>query len=111
MAIEFHFPSHIKPKSVILRMMLGAGIALVIISFLVFNVNTPPPEWGQYWKIRPLIFTPIVGAFGILSFYLKDFIRPQSDVKSVILFIISLILFLISLWMGVIIGLVGTMWN
>lgn len=92
-------------------MLLGASIAFPIIALMVFSVNSPNPVWGTYWMIRPLIVTPIIGAFGILSFYLKDFIRPQSDVMALIVFIISFIAFAISLWMGTILGLVGTLWN
>ena len=51
------------------RMLLGAGIGLVLISLLVLPV-TGRPEWGEYWKIRPLIVVPMAGAVGGFCYYL-----------------------------------------
>lgn len=67
----------IDPKSVIKRMALGAAIGFIIISFFVLSVDEPNPEWGKWWRIRPLVITPLATAFGILSFYLADIIRPR----------------------------------
>lgn len=64
-------------RAVILRMLLGAAIGFAIISVFVFSVDNPNPDWGKFWRIRPLIITPLAGAFGILSFYLTNLIRPQ----------------------------------
>ncbi len=61
--------------------------------------------------IRPLIITPIVAAFGFLSFFLKDFVRPQSDLMRLVVILLSIIAFIIALWMGTILGLDGTLWN
>lgn len=104
-------PQQINSKSLIKRMFLGAVIGLIIISFFVFSVDEPNPNWGKLWKIRPLIITPLAGAFGILSFYFKDFIRPRSNLKTVLGFLFSIIAFMIALWLGIVLGLDGTLWN
>lgn len=101
----------VKLKNLFERMLLGAIIGLVIISFFVFTVDEPDPEWGKFWKIRPLIVTPLAGAFGILSFYLKDFIRFNNKLLNFLMVMVSLFVFLIALWLGIVLGLDGTLWN
>lgn len=101
----------IEPKSLIKRMLLGALIGLALISFFVFGVDEPNPIWGKYWIIRPLIITPLAGAFGILSFYAKHFIKMQSKIMNDLIVVLSFFAFLIALWMGTVLGLDGTLWN
>ncbi len=105
------FSAEIKTTSIFKRMLLGALIGFLIISFFVFGIEHPNPSWPSNWKIRPLIVTPLAGAFGILSFYLNDIIGVRSDWSKIFLVLISIILFFISLWLGTVLGLAGTMWN
>lgn len=108
---ENHSTQQINPKSLIKRMLSGAVIGFVIISFIVFSVDEPDPGWGKLWMVRPLIITPLAGAFGILSFNFKDFIRPQSNLMAGLVFLFSIIAFIVALWMGTVLGLDGTLWN
>lgn len=103
--------SQLLSGSTIKLMLTGAAIGLVIICFLVLPVDEPNPDWGKYWRIRPLILTPLAGAFGILVFNIKNYLKPKSEIVKLLVFFISAIVFLIVLWMGVILGLDGTMWN
>ena len=105
------FINQLTLKSVLTRMLIGALIGLAVISFFVFSVNNPPTEWGEYWRVKPLIITPLVSALGFLSYYLKDFINPKSDAGKIIVFLISFIAFVITLWLGTVLGLDGTLWN
>jgi hypothetical protein len=111
MTLKNYTIPQIETVSIIKRMLTGAVIGLAIISVLVFSVDEPNPEWGKFWMIRPLIITPIVAAFGFLSFFLKDFVRPQSDWMRLVVILLSIIAFIIALWMGTILGLDGTLWN
>jgi len=111
MTLKNYSIPQIAPISIIKRMLTGAVIGLALISLLVFSVDEPNPEWGKFWMIRPLIITPIVAAFGFLSFYLKDFVRPQSDLMRLVVILISILAFIIALWMGTVLGLDGTLWN
>lgn len=106
-----NFISKVSLKSVLKRMMLGAAIGLVLISFFIFSVDNPNPEWGKYWRIKPLIITPLVAAFGFLSFYLKEYINPKTDAGKIVVFFISTLVFLVALWLGTVLGLDGTLWN
>lgn len=98
--------------SILLKKMVpGALIGLALISFFIFSVDNPDPTWGNNWRVRPLILTPLVSAFGMLAFLLKDYIQPKTAGGKITVFLISTLAFIISLWMGIIIGLDGTLWN
>jgi len=101
----------IDPRSLLIRMSLGALAGLIIISFLVFSVKEPDPAWGKRWMLRPLIVVPLAGAFGSLSFYLRVFIKPENRWLDLALIILSALVFVVSLWLGIILGLDGTLWN
>ena len=99
-----HQVSFVKP------MLVGAGIALLVILFFVLGADNPSPEWGKYWMIRPLIITPAAGAVGG-AFY--AFMKYQSSrgFNRPLAILISIVVFLIGLWLGVVLGLDGTMWD
>lgn len=105
------FIQQIPPASLLRRMLTGASIGLVLISFFVFSVDNPDPAWGKLWRVRPLVITPLAGAFGILSFYLIDFLRPQGTVLTVLIYTFSTLAFIVALWMGIVLGLDGTLWD
>ena len=92
-------------------MLVGALIGLVVISFFIFPLDDPDPAWGKWWRVRPLIITPLAAAFGILIFYLKEFIRPKGRLMTVLVFLVSVIGFVVALWLGIVLGLDGTLWN
>ena len=94
-----------------IRMLQGAGIALIVISMFVFSVNHPKPEWGQYWMVRPLLITPLAGAMGGLFYYWMDYLRCLGGWRTVAAYIISFIGYMIVLWLGTVLGLVGTLWD
>ncbi|MEO5650838.1 MAG: hypothetical protein ABIR03_13070 [Ginsengibacter sp.] len=52
-----------QPASLAKPILIGAGIALIVISFFVFGVDEPHLEWGKFWMVRPLIITPLAGAW------------------------------------------------
>lgn len=89
----------------------GAVIALILISLLIFSVNTPKPEWGQHWYIRPLIVTPFITSIGGIALYLLNLKDFKSKIINLILLIMSILIFFFFLWIGTILGLDGTLWN
>lgn len=99
-----------EPGSLAVPMLIGAGIGLAIISFFVFGVDHPNPEWGKYWQIRPLIVTPAAGALGGAFWYLMD-VMSSKGMNRTIAVILAVIVFIIGLWIGTVLGLAGTMWN
>ena len=100
----------IHPVSLVKPMLAGAGIALLVISFFVFGVDAPHPEWGKFWMIRPLLITPLAGATGG-AFY--AFLNYQSSrgFNRTLAILLSLMVYFIGLWLGIVLGLDGKMWN
>jgi len=99
-------------KSVITkRMLLGAGIGLVVILIFVLPVRHPNPDWGRFWMIRPIIVVPIAGAIGGLFSYVMDYFFGSHGWRNFLVKILSAIVFVVGIWMGIVLGLDGTMWN
>lgn len=91
--------------------LLGAGIALVLISLLVFGVSTTRPGWSEYWRIRPLIVTPIAAGMGGVLAYLFFRITTNGGLNKFIAGFLAVLGYVISLWLGSVLGLAGTLWN
>lgn len=99
-----------KLASVAKPALIGAAIGLIAISFFVFGVDRPNPAWGKLWMIRPLIITPLSGAVGGAFYYFMDY-QASRGLNKTVAILLSLVVFVIGLWMGVVLGLAGTMWN
>ena len=99
-----------RPLSLVKPILIGAAIGLIAISFFVFGVDKPNPEWGKLWMIRPLLITPMAGALGGAFYYFMDYQSSRGFNRTVAV-ILSLIVFIIGLWLGIVLGLAGTMWN
>ena len=100
-------PRHISSG---MRMLVGAAIGLILISLFIFP-GEPDPLWGKYWMIRPLIIVPIAGAMGGLCNHLLIRFYFLVGMNKVMAWILSAIIFIIGLWMGIVLGLDGTLWN
>lgn len=102
----------IHPASLAKRMLLGAVIGLAVILFFVLpGVDNPNPAWPKLWWIRPLIVVPLAGATGGAFYYFMHRWSYQGGWKRALGIIVSLLVFIIGLWMGIVLGLHGTMWN
>lgn len=103
--------SHPHQISLAKRMLAGATIGLFLLSLLLFSVNTPDPAWGKFWMVRPLIIVPFAGAMGGLCNYFIMSYRSILGVHKVLAIVISIFVFVIGLWMGMVLGLDGTLWD
>ena len=94
------------------HMIIGAGIALAVILTFVIGADNTPSEWGKYWMARPLIITPLSGAAGGFCFYfLAYFFGRRGGWEKVLATVIGVIVYIVGLWLGIVLGLDGTMWN
>jgi hypothetical protein len=89
------------------RMLLGGGIALAVILFFVIGAGKGRPEWGSYWMVKPLILTPLTGAVAGASTYKFE----QLGWNKTFTIIFNIIGYLFALWIGIVLGLNGTLWN
>src|SRR5688572_22117045 len=94
-----------QPASLSKRMILGAGIGLLLIAFFLLTADEPDPAWGKFWMIRPLIIVPLAGAMGGLCNYFILSFHDRAGINRIVAIIISVIVFIIGLWMGVVLGL------
>lgn len=104
---------YIDPAVLGKRMLIGAGIALFLISMFLFGDGDLPshPDWPNLWYIRPLIVVPISGAMGAAFSSLLDDLRHQGGWKQAFAIFMSLLVYFISIWLGSVFGLDGTLWN
>jgi len=99
------------PVSLSTRAVIGASIALVVICFFVFG-GKPNPAWPKYWQIKPLLLTPAAGAVGGAFGYFLDGWRYQGGGwKKTLALVASVLGYLVTLWLGIVLGLNGTMWD
>jgi hypothetical protein len=92
------------------RMLIGGAIGLILISLFIFGVETKP-EWGNLWRIRPLIVVPIAGATGGACNYFIVYWSKQKGLSAILAYFVSFVVFTIGLWMGIVLGLDGTLWD
>jgi len=93
------------------RMLLGGGIAFLLIGFFLFQVKNPNPEWGSLWMVRPMIIVPLAGSVGGLVFYFLDYVSYQGGWRKPVAYVASFIIYIFGLWIGTVLGLVGTLWD
>ena len=100
----------INPISLKKRILWGAGIGLVLISLFLFGVEGAP-EWGPYWKVRPLIVVPIAGAMGAGWYYFMERLGSEGGWKKIFCTLLGLFGYVVAIWLGSVFGLDGTLWN
>lgn len=100
-----------QPVSLAKPVLIGAAIGLLLISFFLFGVDEPNPEWVRFWIIKPLIIVPLAGAFGGAFYYFMNHLSCQGRLNKTAAILLSLVVFIIGLWLGTVLGLNGTMWD
>jgi hypothetical protein len=93
------------------RMLFGAGIGLVMISFFLISAGKGHPNWGDYWRVKPLLLTPFLGAIIGACYDVTEPLRRIDGWMGKAFFVLSFIGYFIGLWMALVLGLAGTMWN
>lgn len=99
-----------RPVNFAKPMLIGAGIAFILISLFVFDVNNPDPAWGKFWMVRPLLVTPLAGALGGAFYAFLDY-ETFKGFNRTLAVLLSLVVYITGLWLGTVLGLVGTLWN
>ena len=93
------------------RMLFGAGIALIAISVFVIGAGNGNPTWGGYWRIKPLLLTPFLGAIVGLCYDITQPLRQIDGWLGKVFWVLSLVGYFIGIWMALVLGMAGTMWN
>jgi hypothetical protein len=101
----------IHPATVSKRLLQGAAIGLILIAFFLIGVDKAKPEWPTFWMIKPLLMVSAAGALGGLFHYNMDHLRSQGGWREAFAHLLSLVVFVVVLWLGIVLGLHGTMWD
>jgi hypothetical protein len=93
------------------RMLFGAGIGLLMVGFFVIAAGKGNAAWGDYWRVKPLLLTPFLGAIIGACYDVTEPLRRIEGWLGKLFLVLSLLGYLIGLWMALVLGLAGTMWN
>ena len=93
------------------RMLFGAGIGLIMVSIFVIGAGKGNPDWGDYWRVKPLLLTPFLGAITGLCYDVTAPMRNLSSWIGRVFWVLSLAGYFVGMWMSLVLGLAGTMWN
>jgi hypothetical protein len=94
------------------RTLIGILIGLVFIACFLFIPDIKEdPSWSEFWKLRPLIITPLGGGASGLCLHFFMTLSRAGKINKYLAYIIGPILCFIIFWISVILGLDGTMWN
>lgn len=111
MTHEQHFTNERRDKQSLTRAVMTGGIVgLAIISVFVFTAETKQ-EWGTLWRIKPLVITPLVTALGGGAFYTTLSFFSANRWSKTLGMTIGVLAFTVALWLGVVLGLNGTLWD
>ncbi len=92
------------------RIVAGAAIGFIFMGVFLMGAEGEP-AWGEYWKVRPMIVAPIAGAMGGVFFFLMEYVGREGGWKKVFCYLVGVMGFIIALWMGIVLGLDGTLWD
>ncbi|MCD8539566.1 MAG: potassium transporter KefB [Leadbetterella sp.] len=102
----------VNSRAVVLKAAAGGWLTgLCLICLFVLGVKDADPGWGSYWQIRPLLLTPLIAGAGAGFAGFLFARRKGSSFHQVFFALLAVAVFLFSLWIGIILGLSGTLWN
>lgn len=93
------------------HLLIGAGIALLMVGFFVIAAGKGNPGWGDYWRIKPLLLSPFLGAITGLCYDVTEPLRRLNGWLGKLFLALSILGFVVGQWLGLVLGLAGTMWN
>lgn len=93
------------------RMLLGGIIGLVPISFFVISAGKGNPAWGEYWRIKPSLLSPILGALVGLCYDVTQPLRDMKGWAGRVFLVLSFVGYGVGIFISLVLGMNGTMWD
>jgi hypothetical protein len=93
------------------RMIIGGFIGVLVASYFFFSADSPDPAWGKFWMIRPYIVMTFAGAMGALCNHFILQYRWVIGMKKNAAMLLSAVVAIAGMFMGIVLGLDGTLWN
>ena len=91
--------------------LIGGIIAFMLISVYLLMVGEPSPDFPRFWKLRPLAVFTFAGVMSGVVYYFMDYIRIRGGWIRIVANIMCGIIIFVGMWMGFVLGLVGTLWH
>ncbi len=92
-------------------LLLGAGINLIINVLFITDLDTTNSAWSPFWMVKPLTLGPLITGLGaMLAFYVVKFLINQ-NISKYISYFSFVAIFIISIWLGIVLGFNGTLWD
>ena len=110
MTQKTNFTETIHSTSIGKRMLQGAAIALIVISLFLIGTEAEP-DWPELWFLRPLLVVPVAGALGGIFYYFMEPLGAMRGWQKVLGILLILLGYVIILWLGIVLGLDGTLWD
>jgi hypothetical protein len=92
-------------------MIQGVIPALILVIVFLVTAGEPDPEWGKFWRLRPILVLTFAGAMGGVCYYILDYLRYRGGWRMIVAYILSFIVYLFGIWIGFVLGFVGTYWH
>ncbi|MBS1660714.1 MAG: potassium transporter KefB [Bacteroidetes bacterium] len=93
------------------RLIAGAAIGLVLIGFFLITAGKGNPAWGDYWRVKPLLLTPALSALVGLCYDITQPLRNLKGWQGKLFLVVSLLGYAVGIWLSLILGMAGTLWN
>lgn len=101
----------LKPSTITQRALAGAIPAFIVIALFLMMPYTVDKDWSKYWMLRPLFIVPLAGAMGGLFYHFMDTCRKCNGWNRLLTISISVLVYIVGVWLGIIVGLDGTLWD
>ena len=92
----------LQSKYLIKRALLGAGMALVMVSLFLVR------ELDEMWSLLPVTAVTLAGAFGGVFYHIADHLRQQKGWNKILINIFCALVYLAALYMSLVLALAIT---
>lgn len=101
----------LNPSKITRRALAGAIPAFIVIGLFLMMPYSIDKDWSKYWMLRPLFIVPLAGAMGGLFYHFMDTCRKCNGWNHLFTISISVVVYIVGVWLGIVLGLDGTLWN
>jgi hypothetical protein len=92
--------SHQLQKNILQSSLIGAGLPLIYILFIIYFKE----DLFEKWMLTPLILIPLGGALGGIFFFLMGFHWFPNGRKKLLALIFSTIIYFVCLWLSAVLA-------
>jgi hypothetical protein len=94
--------------ALIRHLSVGGVTALLLVLLFLAGAGESDLNWASLWWIRPIVIVTLAGAMGGSWFYFMCHHMISNKLPRII---VGALGYIILIWMGTVLGFVGTLWN